>query len=263
MNKLLALTPEEVARGVVTASTGNHGLAVAFGMQKLNIQGTIYLPETAAPNKIELLERQGANLSFYGKESAQTEVFAREEAGRSGRAFVSPYNDPHVVAGQGTIGAELLDQLPEIDAVFVPVGGGGLIGGIAKYLKSVKPDVRVIGCLPENSPVMYECIRAGKIVEGTVLPTLSDGTAGGVEEDAITFDLCRQLVDEWILVSEDEISDAMRLIFNEHALVIEGAAGVSVAACRKRQDVPEFKHAAVILCGGNVDMGQFKGIVCG
>jgi threonine dehydratase len=144
------------------------------------------------------------------------------------------------------------------------VGGGGLIGGIAGYLKTVRPSVRVIGCLPARSPVMYECIQAGRIVDGTVLPTISDGTAGGVEEDAITFELCRQYVDDWIVTPEEAIEDAMRSVFEEHSLVIEGAAGLGLAALRSysRDDRDALSPAVLVLCGGNIEIDRFKKIVC-
>ena len=264
LNKLLSLSDEEKERGVVAASTGNHGLAVTYGLQQLGLSGTIYLPETTAERKITLLERQGAHLAFFGEDSGYTEVYARKQAGEREQVYISPYNDPFVVAGQGTIAVELLDQASHLDAVFVPVGGGGMISGIAGYLKAVRPDIRVIGCLPENSPVMLESIEAGHIVEGTVLPTLSDGTAGGMEEGAITFDLCRQYVDDWVTVSEDEIQAGMKLLFDEYSLVIEGAAGVSVASFMKYVDTHPsagLNHVVVILCGGNVDIETFKKLV--
>ena len=261
LNKLRSLTDHEKAQGILTASTGNHGLAVAFGLQQLGLSGKIVLPETAAPKKIALLEQFDVSLQFYGQESAEAERFARKEAENTGQVFISPYNDLEVVAGQGTIGVELIKQLPSINHVFVPVGGGGLIGGIAGYLKAVKPEIRVVGCLPANSPVMHECIEAGKIVAGTVLPTLSDGTAGGVEENAVTFDICRQYVDDWIRVSEEEIAGAMKWLFEAQGLVVEGAAGVSVAAFQRESN--RFSgNSVIILCGGNVDFEVFKKVVC-
>lgn len=264
LNKLLALSSAEKNRGIVTASTGNHAMAVTHGLKQLGFSGTIYLPETVAQRKLNLLERQGARLEFFGTDSAYTEKYARKQAEERGQVYISPYNDPHIVAGQGTVGIELLEQLPELDTVFVPVGGGGLISGIGGYLKSKKPSVRVVGCLPENSPVMLESINAGKIVDGTVRPTLSDGTAGGMEDDAITFDLCRQFVDEWVLVSEEEIRAGMQMLFNEYSLVVEGAAGVSIASYMKyAQEHPSatMHDIAIILCGGNVDIEQFKKLV--
>lgn len=262
LNKLLGLTEAERNAGVVAASTGNHGLAVAFGLQYLGIQGTIVLPETAAGKKIELLKRYAVDLQFHGTDSAQAEQWARRQAGAHGQVFISPYNDRAVIAGQGTIGLELVKQMPDIDSVFAPVGGGGLISGIAAYLKAVRPSVRVFGCLPENSPVMHECIEAGKIVEGTVRPTLSDGTAGGLEADAITFGLCRDLVDDWIRVSEEEIRAGMQWIFERYGLVVEGAAGMNMAGFMQHHERIATGNTAVILCGGNVDIEQFKQLVC-
>ena len=261
LNKLLALSDESRSRGIITASTGNHGLAVAYGLQILGTPGKIVLPETAAPKKISLLKTYDVDLEFFGQDSSEAEAYARQQATDSGQVFISPYNDFDVVSGQGTIGVELIQQLPDINSVFVPVGGGGLIGGIAGYLKAVKPSVHVYGCLPENSPVMHECIEAGHIVEGTVLPTLSDGTAGGVEKDAITFELCRDVVDSWIRVSEEEIQAGMKWIFENHGLVVEGAAGVSVAAFQKYVGHKEMGKAVIILCGGNVDIQAFKKLV--
>lgn len=263
LNRLQTLTAAEREMGILTASTGNHGLATAYGLDRLGLHGTIYLHETASSRKVALLNQLGAELIFYGDNSAQTEAYARAQGQLQQKVYISPYNDLDVVAGQGTIAIELLEEMPDLDAVFVPVGGGGLIAGIAAYLKAVRPEVRVIGCLPARSPVMYECVQAGRIVPGTVRPTLSDGTAGGLEEAAITFDLCRKLVDDWVLVSEEEIQAAMKLIFEEHSLVIEGAAGVSVSAFQQfvQQDAAGIKKAAIIICGGNVDMEQFRAII--
>ncbi|MFK7844107.1 MAG: threonine/serine dehydratase [Rhodothermales bacterium] len=259
LNKLLALPEESRAKGIVTASTGNHGLAVAYGLQLLGMPGEIVLPETASPKKVALLEQYDVKLVFHGQDSAEAETFARNAADVAGQTFISPYNDFDVVAGQGTIGIELLNQLPDLNSVFVPVGGGGLIGGIAGYLKAVKPDIHVYGCIPENSPVMHECIEAGRIVAGTVLPTLSDGTAGGVEDESITFKLCQDHVDSWVRVSEEEIQAGMKWVFDHHGLVVEGAAGVSVAAFQKRGG--KAGVSAIVLCGGNVDIEKFKQLV--
>ncbi len=245
----------------MTASTGNHGLAVAYGLQLLGMPGTIVLPETAAKKKINLLRQYDVTLQFHGSDSAQAEVLARRQAEEHGQVFISPYNDWEVVAGQGTIGLELLEQLPGIQHVFVPVGGGGLISGIAGYLKAHAPHVQVYGCLPEHSPVMHECVEAGHIVPGTVLPTLSDGTAGGVEDDAITFPLCRDLVDHWVRVSEEEIRAGMKWIFEHHGIAVEGAAGMNFAGFLKQRKSGLAGDTVVILCGGNVDMEVFKTIL--
>jgi threonine dehydratase len=179
MNKLLSLAPEQRGRGIVTASSGNHGAAVAHGLQRLGLKGRIFVPENASPVKVEMIRRYGAEVSHHGDDGVITEIHARDYAERHGLVYISPYNDEQIIAGQGTIGVELARQLDQIDAVFVAVGGGGLIGGIAGYLKAVQPGIRVIGCLPENSPVMAVSAKAGQIIEMESRPTLSDGLPGG------------------------------------------------------------------------------------
>jgi threonine dehydratase len=179
---------------------------------------------------------------------------ARQVAGESGRVYISPYNDADVMAGQGTIGVELLRQFPDVRSVFVAVGGGGLIGGIGAYLKSVRPEVEIVGCWPENSPVMHECMRAGHVVEVAERPTLSESTAGGLEPGTVTLDVCRRVIDRAVFVTEDEIRDAMRLLLRTEHWVVEGAAGVAVAAFRKAGG----PNAAIVLCGRNLSAEAFN-----
>ena len=252
-NKLLSLTAEERAHGVVTASTGNHALAVARAAAHLDVAAAIYLPEDASPRKIEKLKAFPVALRRVPGDALNAEISAREAAAQSGRLFISPYNDPHIIAGQGTIAVELLHQQPDLDAVFVTVGGGGLMGGVASYLKASGPAVQTIGCQPENSAVMLASVSAGRIVETESLPTLSDGSAGGIEAQTVTFDLCQRHVDHWLTVSEEEIAAAMRLIYREHGAIIEGAAGVAVANLLKTEKRFAAKRLAVVICGGNVD----------
>ena len=215
---------------------------------------------------MEALRRHGPELIAAGSECAETEAFARDEAARRGLVYVPPYNDPRIVGGHGTIGLELLQELDRVDRVFVAVGGGGLVSGIGGFLKEAAGETTVVGCLPKNSPVMYDSIVAGRIVDSTVLPTLSDATAGGIEPGAITFDLCRKYVDDWILVDEDEIASAMRFVFEEHRLIIEGAAGVAVAGFLRQAAAGAGtgggSNDVVLLCGGNVDLELFREIVC-
>jgi threonine dehydratase len=264
LNKILALGPDALARGVVTASTGNHGRGVAHALSVVGARGTIYLPTTVPASKVAALKRYpGVTLERYGTDSAVTEAHARAAAEQAGQVYVSPYNDLDVIAGQGTIGVELERQCPALDAVFVAVGGGGLISGVAAYLKACRPGLRVIGCWPERSPALYAALQAGRIVDVPELPTLSDGTAGGVEAGAITFGLARELIDECVLVSEDEIADAMRLVLAEHHLAVEGAAGVAVAAYRKTAGQYAGRNVAIVLCGGNVAYSTIKSVMHG
>jgi threonine dehydratase len=259
MNRLLTLGVDERSRGLITASTGNHGLAVAHAVELLGLCATIVLPATADPAKVARLRALGVAVESRGSECAESEAWARSLAESSGRVYLPPYNDPDVVAGQGTIGPELLAELGSVDAVFASVGGGGLIAGVAGFLKKAGGGTRAVGCLPENSPVMYDSMKAGRIVESQIRPTLSDSTAGGVEPGAITFDLCRRLVDDWVLVTEGEIRRAMALIAEEHDLRIEGAAGVAVAGfLRSVGDLGPGRNAVIIICGGNIDRAAFE-----
>jgi threonine dehydratase len=261
MNKLLSLPEEQRARGIVAASSGNHGAAVAFGCHALGVPGVVFVPEDASPVKVAAMQRYGIEVRFHGDDSLLSELEARRHAAVHDLAYVSPYNDAMVVAGQGTIAAELVRQADALDAVFVSVGGGGLIGGIGAYLRAHSPQTRIVGCLPENSPVMAVSQEAGYIVDMPSLPTLSDGTAGGIERDAITFDLCRQVVDEYVLVDEAEIAAAMRLVMEAHHLLVEGAAGVAVAGLLRRQADWRGKRVAVVLCGANIGLGTLKTIL--
>jgi len=264
LNKIMSLTKDERSRGVITASTGNHGMGVAYALKALGEKGIVCLPEIASKQKIEMLKNYGMEIIFFGSECAQTEIHARNISQKKNTVYISPYNDPQIIGGQGTIGLELKRQLDQVDAVFIAVGGGGLISGIAGCLKGSGQNTRIIGCSPENSPNMHESVQAGEIVESQDLPTLSDGTAGGMEPDAITFALCQKYVDDWLLISEDEIKNAMKMIFDQHRLVIEGSAGVAVAGLiqsKEKLDLSKEANVVIVICGGNVDINKFKEIV--
>ncbi len=261
MNKVLSLTPEEQRHGVVSASTGNHGAAVAFSLNKLNTSGIIFVPEIASSNKVEAIERLGAEVRYFGQDCVEAEAHARKYASENQMTYISPYNDLQVAAGQGTIGIELARQLDTFNAVFVSLGGGGLISGIAGYLKSINPNVHIIGCSPENSQVMIQSVKAGKILDLPSLPTLSDGTAGGLEPGAITFELCQALVDDYITVTEDEIKESLRLFMQTHHMMIEGAAAVAIASYLKMFERFKGKNVVIIICGANISLEILKGIL--
>jgi threonine dehydratase len=180
-NRILQLTPQEKTRGVVAASNGNHGLGVAAAAKRLGISAEVYVSVQVAPQKAKRIEEYGARIQRAGSDPLDAEVTARQRAMESGRVFISPYNDWDVLAGQGTIAVELLEQVPQLDAVFVAVGGGGLIGGIGAYLKYASPKTEIVGCWPENSPVLYESMKAGWILPVAEKPTISESTAWGLE----------------------------------------------------------------------------------
>jgi threonine dehydratase len=260
MNKLLSLSPEERQAGVVAASSGNHGAAVAYGCRLLGATGIVFVPEHTSPPKLAAMRRYAVEVRPFGDDSLLSEGEARRYAAARGLAYISPYNDLAVVAGQGTVGLEIAAQLPGVTVVLVAVGGGGLISGVAAALKAHNPQVQVIGCLPQNSPVMAVSVGRGEIADLPSLPTLADGTAGGIEPGAVTFDLCRHLVDDYILVSEEEIAAAMRLLIEGEHLLVEGAAAVPVAALLNSGDRWRGQEVAIVLCGGNVSLETLSAI---
>lgn len=260
-NKVLSLTAEQKEQGVITASTGNHGAAFAYIADKVGCKGTIYLPETVSPAKVAAMKLYDVELVYHGQDSLKSEEKAREVAQETGKIFISPYNDLHVIAGQGTIGIELDRQLPNLDCVVIAVGGGGLISGIGSYLKSINPAIEIIGCLPENSPVMYESVRQGRIVDMESSPTLSDGTAGGLEADSLTFPICQEVVDDFILLSESEIQAAMIWLLEKHYHLVEGAAALTIATILKDPNRFADKKVGLVLCGRKVGMPTLQKIL--
>ncbi len=250
-NKILGLAPDVAAAGVVTSSTGNHGLAVAAAARFRAIDAEVFLSSQVPQAKRKKIESYGARICAVGENPLEAEIAARAAAADSGRTYVSPYNDEQVVAGQGTIGVELLRQIDTIDAVFIATGGGGLISGIGTYLRERSPHTEIVGCWPENSRVLYECIRSGNIIEFPESYTLSESTAGGVEPGSITFELARTAMHRGVLVSEDAILDAMKWA-REQTWTIEGAAGVALAAYFQEATRYQGKSVVVLFCGGNL-----------
>ncbi len=261
LNKVMSLTEAERTAGLVAASTGNHGAAVAWSASMLNTPSLIFVPEHVDPSKLTNIRRYGATIETHGTDPVETEVYARAYAVERGSTYVSPYNDPVVVAGQGTVGVELARQLEHVDAVLVALGGGGLACGIAGVLKRLGHTARIIACSPENSATMIASVRAGRILDVPSLPTLSDGTAGGVEAGAITFDLCRALVDDYLTVPEAEIAETLRAFIDGHHLLIEGAAAVAIAGLRQVASSLAGQNVVVVLCGGNIGLDTLRTIL--
>jgi threonine dehydratase len=261
LNKLRALSSEERALGVVSASTGNHGLAIGHAARLEGVGLTLFLPRTAAAVKRAKIEALGVDIRTFGDDCGETEVHARQYAEGAGKVFVSPYNDPSIIAGQGTIGIEVLEDAPGVDDVLVAIGGGGLIVGIAGYLKAVKPGTRIIGVEPETSAFMKASLEAGRLVSIVEEPTVADAVAGGMEPGAITFPLCRDLVDDILTVPEVAIISAMEMVHRTYGRRIEGAAALPIAGLLVR---PEFFRGRTVVCvasGGNIDPGRFDAIV--
>lgn len=256
-NRISTLSEAERRRGVTTASTGNHGMAVARAGALAGTAVRVHVAAGTARTKTDAILALGAELVVIDGPPIEAEASARRDAAASGRTYVPPYNDPDVMAGQGTVGVELMEQAPDLDAVFIAVGGGGLIGGAGTAIKRIRPQTRVVGVWAENSPVMLRALEAGAIVDVEESETLSDGTAGAVEAGSITFPVCQSVIDERVLVSETEIAQAMRRIAEAEHWIVEGAAGVALAGLVRQAEAWRGRKVAVVLCGRNIALDSF------
>ncbi len=256
-NKIRVLSEAARRAGVITASTGNHGLGVARAGARAGVAVTVYVGASTQPQKIAAIRALGGTVVTIDGPPLEAELQARQQAALQGKTYISPYNDLDVVAGQGTIGVELARQEPGLAAVFVSVGGGGLISGIGTALKRLSPATRVIGVWPENSPCMLAALKAGAIVDTVEYPTLSDATAGAVEPEAVTFPICKEVIDATLTVSEAEIRAAMRSVAQWDRWMIEGAAGVAVAGLLKSAAEFRGKKVAAVICGRNIALDKF------
>ena len=259
MNKILNLPDKSI--GVVAASSGNHGAAVAYSLRNLKMKGLVYVPENAVSSKVKLMKKYGVEVRYSGNDSLIAESSAISYAEENNLSFVSPYNDIDVISGQGTIGVEMINQMKDLDVVFITVGGGGLISGVGGYLKSINSNIKIIGCSPENSPVMKVSLNKGKIIEFDSLPTLSEGSAGGIERDSITYNFCEEFIDDFYLVSEEEIAENIKFFIANEKLLIEGAAAVSVAAFLKNKKLFKGMNVGIVICGGNIGNDTLKSIL--
>ncbi|WDY58503.1 threonine/serine dehydratase [Pseudomonas sp. PSKL.D1] len=260
-NKLRLLDAQQRKDGVITASSGNHGQGLALAGRLLGVPVRVFVSADASPVKIEAMRAFGAEVTLLDCDPLQVELEAGRQARLQGKPFVSPYNDLQIIAGQGTIGMELAEQAWGLDAVFVAVGGGGMVSGIAAALHRLKPSVEIIGCWPANAPTLKRSLEAGEIIEMAESPTLSDGTAGGVEPGAVTFGLCQRLLSRQVEVSEDEIRAAMRDVATHERWIIEGAAAVALAGMKQLAKDYQGKNVAVVLCGRNIQLEKFLGAI--
>ena len=261
-NKLMSLSSAERQRGVVTVSTGNHGRAVATAARRLGVRAAVCMSSLVPDNKVAAIRALGADVRIVGRNQDEAEVEAERLAAEHGMVMISPFDDALIIAGQGTIGLELMEDLPDLDTVLVPVSGGGLIGGIALAVKAAAPEARVIGVSMDRGPAMYHSQKAGKPVLIEEQPSLADSLGGGIGMDnRHTFELVRDFVDELLLVGEEQIAAAMVHAFREERLVVEGAAAVGIAALLNGLAGDLGDTVAVVVSGGNVDMDKFASIV--
>jgi len=260
-NKLLHLKAEEVDRGIITASAGNHGQAVAYAAQKLSLPVRVVVPVSTPKVKIEGMKKYGANLVLFGDNYDGAERRAKKLARRDGCAYISPYDDELIISGHGTVGLEIVEALPEVDVVVVPVGGGGLISGVSISVKSTKPETEIVGVQSEASPVMYESLKAGKIVEAKKGKTIAEGLSGGLEKDALTFEIAKNCVDRILLVKEATIRKAVYLLWTHDRQMVEGSGAAAIAPILEDSKLFESKTVVSLITGGNIDDDLFKEIL--
>ena len=259
-NVLLQLSPAEQRRGVVTASAGNHGLAVAFHAARLGISAVVVMPEWAPLTKVTAARRQRAEVVLHGENYDEAHARAREIEAERGLVFVHPFDDPRVIAGQGTIGLELAAQVPDLEAVLVPVGGGGLAAGIAVAVKARRPGVKVIGVQADEIAAMKAAWASGERVTVSPAPTIADGIAVRRAGEH-TLALCRRWVDQMVSVSEEEIANAILLLLEIEKTVVEGAGAVPLAALVNKKVALTGKTVALVLTGGNIDVNLVSRII--
>ncbi len=254
-NKMLSLTAGERERGVITVSSGNHGRAVAYVAGQLGVKAVICMSARVPGNKVDAIRRLGAEVVVHGESYDEADQHALQLQEERGLTMIHPFDDPFTIAGQGTIGLELLEDLPEIDTVVAPLSGGGLMAGIALALKSASPAIRAIGVTMDRAPVMYHSLRVGKPIEMEEEDTIADALVGGIGLDnRYTFCIIQEYVDDTILVSEEEIAGAMAFAWEKHRLVVEGGGAVGIAALLHRKVERIGRNVAVVVSGSNVEL---------
>jgi threonine dehydratase len=261
LNKLLTLSREERAHGIVAVSAGNHAQGVGYGAQMLGLDALVVMPEDTPEIKVKATRAYGVEVLLEGESYDEAEARGLALARERGRAYVSPYNDAAIIAGQGTIALEILADLPDVTQVLVPVGGGGLAAGIGLALRALKPDVRLIGINSRATPAMYNELKGTQLPQR---PTLAEGMAGGIEAGSITIPLARQLLDDIVLVEEADLAAAMVWTLREHGWaegVVEGSAAAGLAALLSGVVRAEGPTVAVV-SGGNVDFERLKQVLC-
>ena len=261
-NFALNLSTEKLKKGLVTYSTGNHGRAVSHVAKTLGTDAKVCLSNNVPENKKEGIRKSGGNVIVYGDSQDEAKIKAEELNESEGRSIVPPFDDQYIISGQGTIGLELMKEIPDLDSVIVPLSGGGLISGIALAVKSVNPECKVYGVSMDRGAAMYESIKTGEEVEVDEVDTLADSLQGGILLDnQYTFEMVKKYVDEIILVTEEEIKEAMSYIFYHDHFVVEGASAVGTAALLSSKINDSDEKQAVILTGTNISNEEFMSVI--
>ncbi|MFW9923976.1 MAG: threonine/serine dehydratase [Candidatus Thorarchaeota archaeon] len=260
-NKILSLSEKEKKQGIITASSGNHAQAVAVVAEKLGVNAKIVVPKNTPKIKIQKIMDHDVELVIYGQNYDQAELYSRELANKDKRVYVSAYNDEMIIAGQGTIGLEIFQQCPKASNILVPLGGGGLISGIAIALRYLIPSIKIIGVQTAACPVFYESLKKGKIIDVEMKESIADGMYGGIEYNSITFELVNKFVDKVTVVTEDSIKKAIGILWEKEAQKVEGAAAAAIAPILDNKNEYENSLTVCILSGGNIDDALFTKII--
>ena len=262
MNAMLSLSQEQQKKGVVTASAGNHGKAISFCAQLLSLPASIYVPEYIQKTKIQAIISYGANLHVEGKIFDESELLARKAEKTEGKIYISAYNDEFVIAGQGTIGLEIFEDLEHVDSILIPISGGGLFAGVAASVKGLYPHIKCYGVQAEAAPVMYESLRQGKLVSTPEEETIAEVLSGGIEEGCITFPYVEKYCEEILLVNESEIKAALIEFISHHKMLCEGGSAVGLAAVKKFKEKFIGETVVIIITGSNIDFENVKSLIC-
>ena len=262
VNKLLSLNDEQKKRGVIAVSTGNHGKGVAYAAKQLGIKSIIFMSNLVPTYRRKAIENLGANVKIVGTNSDEADQYARDYALKNNVELVHPFDDLKIIAGQGTIGLEILEAMPTVDTVIVPTSGGGLIGGIAIAIKEQKPDIKIIGVSMKRGPSMYESLKAGKPVDVIEEETLADCLGGSIGlENKYTFKIAQDTIDDFVLIDEDKIAEGIKFNFEHHKLITEGAAATSIMVVKDQLSNHLGKNIICVICGGNIDAELFSKII--
>ena len=260
VNKICSLSPSELKKGLVTSSSGNHGVAVAYAAKIYGAKAVVVVPENAVKEKVEAIETYGAEVVKYGKDYDEAYSKALEIQKKTGITFVHPFNDSFVIAGQGTVGLELLEDVPDLDTIIVPIGGGGLISGISVAAKTLNPNIRIVGVQPEGAPAVYRSWKAGKIVEVDSVNTVADGLAARKPLD-LTFRIIKKYVDDILLVTEQEIGEAVLALLHEAHILAEPSGAASSAALLFKYHPKPKEKVVVIVSGANISIDYLASLL--
>lgn len=261
-NKILSLNEEEKKRGIATFSTGNHGMAVAYVAKKLGIEAVVCISQRVPNAKVDSLKRLGAKIEIYGDSQDEAGERCYELEKEKGLTVIEPFDDPHIIAGQGTIGLEILEEVPDLKDVIIPLSGGGLLSGIGLALKSNDPSIRITGVSMEHSAVMYESLKVGKPIKLVEKNTLADSLLGGIGLDnKYTFQMVQKYMDDVLLIPEEEISYSMAFMMDKHRMIMEGAAATGVAAVLGNKVAHQEGALAIIISGQNVDLSVLRQLI--